>query len=242
MHNFRPNLWHRCLRPGWTFLTPFANVGIDFGGPYLVRHSNLRKASHSKCYLAIFICMTTRAVHLELVSDLTTEAFLASLKRFIGRRGNPHCIFSDNATNFVGAKNKLKELVTFLNKRETTESVSNFLNSTRIEWKLIPPRSPHHGGLWEAGIKSAKYHLARMLGTQVLTFEQFATVLAQIEAVLNSRPLCALSNDPSDLSYLSPGHFLIGRTLTSYPERDMSEISNNRLKFWETCSKLRQHF
>lgn len=91
-----------------TVARPFQKVGIDFGGPYLIKFSQLRKAPVSKCYISIFVCMVTKAVHIELVSSLTTEAFIATLKRFISRRGNPSIIYSDNATNFQGANNYLK--------------------------------------------------------------------------------------------------------------------------------------
>lgn len=114
--------------------------------------------------------------------------------------------------------------------------------SREIQWKFIPPNSPHWGGLWEAGIKSAKFHIRRVVGNSNLTFEELSTVLAQIEAILNSRPISALSNDPSDLSCLTPAHFLIGEPMTSYPEKDTAAIPENRLSFWEKCSKIQQHF
>ncbi|XP_072403248.1 uncharacterized protein [Diabrotica undecimpunctata] len=221
---------------------PFTNVGTDFGGPFFIKSSRLRKAPVTKCYIAIFVCMVTRAVHIELVSGLSTEAFILTLKRFISRRGNPKIIYSDNASNFFGAKNQLKEFSTFLKNKETSNSIQNFLAASEISWKFIPPRSPHHGGLWEAAIKSTKYHIFRLIGNSQLTFEEFSTVLAQIEAVLNSRPLCSLSNDPSDLSCLTPGHFLIGKPLTSFPERDVSDISENRLSIWQRSTKIQQLF
>ncbi|XP_072401151.1 uncharacterized protein [Diabrotica undecimpunctata] len=207
----------------------FTNVGTDLGGPYNLKTSKLRKAPITKCYIVVFICMVTRACHLELVSNLTTESFVLTLKRFISRRGNPSVIFSDNATNFLGSKNQLKEFAQFLRNQDTQNSIKNFLTSSEITWKFIPPHSPHHGGIWESAIKSAKYHLHRLIGNLTLTFEEFSTVLAQIEAVLNSRPLCAMSNQPGDLSVLTPGHFLIGKPLTSFPESDVSEISSSRL-------------
>ncbi|XP_072380598.1 uncharacterized protein [Diabrotica undecimpunctata] len=113
-----------------------------------------------------------------------------------------------------------------------------FLASSQIRWKTIPPRSPHHGGLWE----SAKHHIYRLLGNLKITFEEFSTVLTQIEAVLNSRPICALSNDPSDFTYLTPGHFLIGRSLTSLPDQEYTSIPENRLSIWQNLSKLQQLF
>ncbi|XP_072392197.1 uncharacterized protein [Diabrotica undecimpunctata] len=220
----------------------FAHVGLDFGGPFLIKASKLRKSPLIKSYIALFVCMSTRAVHIELVSGLTTEAFLLTLKRFISRRGLPQTIFSDNATNFLGAKNQLFELYNFLKNKETNSSIQAFLASSQIRWKTIPPRSPHHGGLWESAIKSAKHHIYRLLGNLKITFEEFSTVLTQIEAVLNSRPICALSNDPSDFTYLTPGHFLIGRSLTSLPDQEYTSIPENRLSIWQNLSKLQQLF
>ncbi|XP_072395161.1 uncharacterized protein [Diabrotica undecimpunctata] len=220
----------------------FAHVGLDFGGPFQIKSSNLRKAPLLKSYIALFVCLSTRAVHIEVVSGLSTETFLLALKRFISRRGLPQTIFSDNATNFLGARNQLFELYKFFKEMESSRSIKEFLASSHIRWKTIVPRAPHHGGIWESAIKSAKHHMRRLLGNVKLTFEEFTTVLGQIEAVLNSRPLCSLSNDPSDFTYLTPGHFLIGQSLTSFPEKDVIHIPENRLNLWQHLSKLQQVF
>jgi len=101
-----------------------------------------------------------------------------------------------------------------------------------MQWHFIPPAAPHFGGLWEAGVKSFKYHLRRVIGFRTLSKAEFATILCQIEACLNSRPITALSDDPDDLSALTPGHFLIGRLLLSIPEELVLEINANRLSRW----------
>lgn len=221
---------------------PFQKVGIDFAGPFLLKSSRLRKAPLIKGYIALFVCMVTKAVHIECVTSLTTEAFLATLNRFISRRGNPTIIFSDNGTNFLGAKNDLKELYDFFKSQSIYDHIREFLSQNETEWRFIPPRSPHWGGIWEAAVKSAKYHLLRILGETRVTYEEFSTILTQIEAILNSRPLCALSNDPSDLQSLTPGHFLIGTSLTAFPEKDLTHLPDNRLSFWKICSKIQQTF
>ncbi|UYV61690.1 hypothetical protein LAZ67_1005924 [Cordylochernes scorpioides] len=195
-------------RTNWT--RPFTKTGIDFAGPVIVKTSNLRNARCDKACIALFICMFSKAIHIELVTNLTTEAFLAALRRFIGRRGRPAEINTDNATNFVGAYKDLRKLF--------NSNIHDFASSEEIKWNFIPPSSPHFGGLWEAGIKSVKYHLRRIVGITKLTFEKLTTVLTQIEACLNSRPLCPLTDDPEDLND--------GRTFPHWNAIDCSPIPN----------------
>lgn len=219
---------------------PFHITGVDFAGPVYIKDKAGRGCKTIKAYIALFICFSVRAIHLELVSELSTEAFLLCLRRFISRRGKPAEIWSDNGTNFIGANKKLQEIHSFIN-----ENQDNIITNTCIEgikWTFIPPRAPHFGGYWEAGVKSAKIHLTRILGNAMLTFEQFYTTLTQVEALLNSRPLSPLSNDPHDYNSLTPAHFLIGRPLTSLPDPDISNIPVNRLTKFQQTQQLMQHF
>jgi hypothetical protein len=105
----------------------------------------------------------------------------------------------------------------------------------------MPPHSPHFGGLWEAAVKSMKHHLRRTLGNNVCTYEEFITITANMEACLNSRPLCTLPNDPSH-SYLSPGHFLVGEPLSTLPSLDLTNVKSNRLSRWQQPQQQTQHF
>ncbi|XP_076660838.1 uncharacterized protein LOC143364295, partial [Halictus rubicundus] len=180
-----------------------------------------------------------RAVHLEVVGDLTTDAFLAALKRFIARRGICSNIYSDNGTNFVGANNELNELHRVL--RED-ERVNRFVSDKKISWHFMPTLSPHFGGLWEAAVKSFKHHLRRVVGDQLFTYEQFATFVTEIEGILNSRPLTPLSSDPNDPAALTPAHFLIGTAITSVPEADFTASPSNRLSNWQHIQKVKQDF
>lgn len=182
--------------------------------------------------------MTIKAIHLEVVSDLTADAFLAALKRFIARRGLPSEIYSDNGTNFVGAHRKIVELFHNIGKINNTSIISDYLNDCGISWKFIPPASPNFAGLWEAAVKSMKAHLIRVTGNSNLTFEEMATLTCQIEAILNSRPLCqAKSDDPTSLDVLTPGHFLTMAPLTTLPEANFELVPTNRLTRWEQITK-----
>ncbi|GFX95068.1 integrase catalytic domain-containing protein [Trichonephila clavipes] len=148
-----------------------------------------------------------KMVHIELVSDLTSQAFIAVLKRFMARRGTCAKLFSDNGKNFVGASNEIKKLLEIV--RKPDDKLANYLAAEGIEWKFIPVRSPNFGGLWEAAIKSCKYHLKRVVNGINLTYEELLTFTVQIEGILNSRPLCPLSNNDDDFQVLTPAHFLI---------------------------------
>ncbi|GBN43941.1 hypothetical protein AVEN_268194-1 [Araneus ventricosus] len=103
------------------------------------------------------------------------------------------------------------------------DKLTNYLTTESINWKFIPPRSPNFGGLWETGVKSFKYHLKRAVGSVKLTFEEFLPLTAEIEGILNSRPIVPLSTDPHDYTALTPGHFLIGRPITSIAEPQLIE-------------------
>lgn len=172
--------------------------------------------------MAVFVCHCVKAIHLELVSAQSTEAFMATLRRFIARRVLPSNIYSDNGTNFVGTANALihknKEIQSFVD-----DKVIKLLSEDGIQWHFSPPSAPHFGGLFEAGVKSTKHHLSRVLKQTSLTFEEFYTVLCQIEACLNSRPLTPQSTDPNDYTVITPGHFLIGDSLLAIPELPIAE-------------------
>lgn len=227
------NLPEERLEPGF----PFIRCGVDYAGPVSVLSRKGRGAKHEKGYICLFVCFITRAIHLELVTTLSTQDYLLALKRFMSRRGKPAVIFSDNGKNFVGA---MKELTQFL--KNNGDSIIEVLANDNIKIKFIPPYSPHFGGLWEAGVKSCKHHIRRVIGNANLTYEEFSTILAQIEAVLNSRPMYPLSTDPCDLLPLSPSLFLIGRPLTSPASPDLTTTASNRLSRYDRLEQMRQQF
>ncbi|XP_041673675.1 uncharacterized protein LOC121529786 [Drosophila eugracilis] len=182
---------------------PLVIAGVDFFGPFYSK-SEVRTRPPIKCYVAIFVCFATKATHLEVVEDLSTQSFVAALKRFISLRGKPRTIWSDNATNFVGAKNELIDLrQLFLSDPQPSELWSS-LTSMEIKWNFIPPRSPRFGGLREAAVNSAKYHFARVVGKTVLTFQELRMLVCEISKMLNLRPLCPISENPDDIDVLTP--------------------------------------
>ncbi|XP_011859019.1 PREDICTED: uncharacterized protein LOC105556532, partial [Vollenhovia emeryi] len=155
----------------------FLHSGLDYAGPFNIKIS---RNKGGKAYLCIFVCFSTKATHLEIVSDLSTNAFLNALKRFIARRGRCATLCSDNGTNFVGANNELKALANMI--KTEHGKIERFLSDQNIQWSFIPSYSPHIRGLWEAAVKSAKTHLKRVIGDTLLTFEELGTIFAQIEA------------------------------------------------------------
>ncbi|XP_062710030.1 uncharacterized protein LOC134288640 [Aedes albopictus] len=196
-------------------------------GPIYIKQG--RRQARVKAYIAVFICMSTKAIHLEVASDLTTEAFLATLQRFVGRRGTPEELHSDNATNFCGAQSELTELYELFKQQQTATKINAFCDAKEIQWSFIPPRSPNFGGIWEAGVKAAKSLLKKVLCETSLSYEELTTVVVQIEAILNSRPMTQLTCDPNDLTALTPAHFLVSRELTAYPEPSYEEVKVSRL-------------
>lgn len=164
------------------------------------------------------------------------------MRRFVSRRGRPCKIHSDNATNFTGAQNELEELARLFRNQEEVKKITEFCTNQGIEWSFIPPRSPHFGGIWEAGVKQVKYHMTRIIGSRQLSYEELYTVLTQIEAVLNSRPLVPCSDDPSDFTAVTPAHFLIGRELQTILEPSYLHLKEATLSRWQLVQTMVQHF
>ena len=219
---------------------PFSRTGLDYAGPFQIKASKGSGIRSSKGYLAIFVCLATKAVHLEVVGDLTTECFLAAVRRFSVRRGISQQLWSDNATTFHGADSALRAMF-----REATiqwPNVADALANSRIQWKFIPPTAPHFGGLWEAAVKSAKSHLKRIIDAQKLTYEEFSTLVIQIGSTLNSRPLTPLSGQPEDLDVLTSGHFLVDSSLSSIPEPSEQNPSLGHLQHWRLVQSMYHQF
>lgn len=216
---------------------PFLNSGVDYAGPIKIRTTKGRGHRSYKGYICLFICMSTRAVHLEVVSDMTSQAFIAAFRRFVARRGKCTNLWSDNGTNFVGAAKELKELSSI------QPAITEQLEKNGTEWHFIPPRAPNFGGLWEAAVKSTKHHLKRAIGEMTLTYEEMSTLLAQIEACLNSRPMTVVNGeDGNEPLPLTPAHFLVGEPLVNAPDLCYTTSNLSLLSRWQLVQKTLQSF
>ena len=221
--------------------TTISSRGHRLRRAYIHQDEQRAWAQRSQSVHRSFVCFSSKAVHLEVsVSAYTTDAFLAALRRFTSRRGLCTDIYSDCGTNFSGADRQLREML----RASSSEGrkIAHVATSEGIHWHFNPPSAPHFGGLWEAAMKSAKYHLRRTIGETRLTFEEMSTLLAQVGACLNSRPMHALSDDSDDLTALTPGHLLIGAPLLAIPEPSLTDKKENLLSRWQLVQRMRDHF
>lgn len=155
----------------------FLRCGLDYAGLVLVRASTGRRMTTRKAYIALFICIVTRLIHLELDIDYSTASFLNAFSRFCARYSLLQSVYSDNGTTFVGADRELSTAFCFALRDR------NFQNKTAIDnvtWLFLPPSAPHFCGIWEAGVKSVKHHLRRMLGRYTFAYEELETLLCRI--------------------------------------------------------------
>ncbi|XP_073954849.1 uncharacterized protein [Choristoneura fumiferana] len=176
---------------------PFTNTGLDYFGPVEVSIGRRRE----KRWIALFTCMTTRAVHLEIVTSLSADSAIMSIRRFAARRGLPTKILSDNGTSFVGANRQMCEFY--------SDGVQDFAASKCIEWCFIPPAAPFMGGCWERLVKTVKSALLVTLKERSPREELLHTLLLEAEALVNSRPLTYVTEN-GQYESLTPFHFLIG--------------------------------
>ncbi|XP_055585132.1 uncharacterized protein LOC129737984 [Uranotaenia lowii] len=219
----------------------FAYTGLDYCGPFNVRPLSGRGSS-VKMYVALFVCFVVKAVHLEVVADLTSVACINAIKRFVATRGRVCEIHCDNATAFVGADRELRALRRQFLQQFKTPDWDKYSLDSGITFRFIPARSPHFGGLWEAGIKSFKYHFRRIVGQKSYNVDHFLTIVTQTQAILNSRPIASHPDHPQDLEPLTPGHFLIGEPLISIAEPDITDLNPNRLNRLQDMKRTVQDF
>ena len=218
-----------------TRAAPFEFVGLDYFSPLLTRSSD---GVVTKVWVCLYTCFAVRAVHLECVLDMSTDHFIASLRRFIARRGVPRLLYSDNASQFKLASSVLDE-----DWRDATSDpmVQDYLTNHDIVWKFTTALAPWQGGLYERMVGLVKRSLRKSIGRQLLTVNQLTTVLAEAEAAVNSRPLTTVPADSEGLDYqiLTPAHFLIGGRPASIP---LQAVDNSDPDFLPTsASPSTQH-
>ena len=211
---------------------PFSKVGLDFAGPISLRPYRNRGNLSTKGYFAVFVCLSTKAIHLELVMGLSTDCLILALQRFVARRGKVDEIWSDNGRNFVGCSRALKEFYKTICDCTNAEKTLSYCLNNKISWKFIPPYAPHFGGIWEAGVKNVKRHLSREFNGVTLTIEEFETALCRIESILNSRPLVPITFENQEP--LTPNHFLIGSNSFNLPDiTTLSESGSLSKRFYQ---------
>ena len=182
----------------------FTYTGVDFAGPLIIRSSS------PKVWMALFTCYVTRAIHLEVVPDQSTPAFIRCLKRFVARRGLPRRFISDNGKTFKAAA-KYLDLVF------KDGLVQEHLTGFGITWQFNVERAPWWGGAFERMIKSTKRCLRKLIGRAQFSHDELSTALAEIESVINSRPLSYLSSDDME-EPLTPSHLIVGRRILNLPD------------------------
>ena len=197
--------------------SPFANTGVDFAGPlYIKDGKGMRKA-----YIGLFRCSVTRAIHLELVGDLSAPTFILALRRFSSRRGMPSLMISDNAKT-------LKATAKWLKKLYATSQVRRYLQENRVNWRFNLELAPWWGGFYERLVGSVKRTLRKVLGNARLNYQELETVLIEIEGNLNNRPMTYEYEELGEET-LTPAHLLYGRRLATLPDEHI-EKNNDDLK------------
>ncbi|XP_049881167.1 uncharacterized protein LOC126377477 [Pectinophora gossypiella] len=212
------------------FHRPFTNCGVDYFGPMMVKIGRRRE----KRWGALFTCLTTRAIHVELAASLSTDSALMALRRMAARRGWPRVIYSDNATNFRGADHELKAAY-----REWAPALQQEGMLHRTEWRFIPPGAPNQGGAWERMVRSVKAALGAVLKEKAPPEEVLQTLLTEVEFSVNARPLTHVSVDPNDPEALTPNHFLLGGSM-GLPTTGPCDEADRRA--WRASQALADHF
>ena len=185
---------------------PFTVTGVDFTGALHIREAGVQR----KVYICLFTCATTRAIHLEVVTDLSVQTFLLAYRRFAARKSVPQQMISDNASTYLSAAEELTELF-------QSQSLKESLSKQGVNWQFIPKRAPWYGGFWERLIGLTKTTLKKVLGRASVNLTTLQTIIVEIEAILNDRPLTHVSSDVTDEEPLTPAHLLYGRRITALP-------------------------
>ena len=208
-------------------MEPFAVTSIDFTGALYIRTPN----GEDKVYVCLFTCASTRAVHLEVVTDLSEEPFLQAFRQFSSRKYLPRLVVSDNASTFMAAADELKALF-------ESNTVKESLGNQGVDWKFIPCRVPWYGGYWERLVGLTKNALKKTLGRAYVTLISLQTVIVEIEAHLNNRHLTYVSTEMNEPEPLTPSHLLYGRVINTLPHTLTTQDELTDKDFREAGSRL----
>ncbi|KAK7918663.1 hypothetical protein WMY93_009947 [Mugilogobius chulae] len=218
---------------------PFQFTSVDLFGPYHVK-DDVKKRVTMKVWGVVFCCMSSRAIHVELASTLSTESFLLAYQRFAAVRGHPQKIWSDPGTNFIGAKPILKDMYSFLRGQDKA-SLEEYAtrNGTQWTWKIHPADSPHRNGAAEAAVRVTKRALLSLRKVEGLTFNEFLTALQLAANLANERPIDARIQSKEDrIESISPNTLLLGRASPGgdFKSFDYTTYPLKRLKEYKTKS------
>lgn len=215
---------------------PFQNIGIDCFGPFVV----VRGRAKVKRYGLVFTCLASRAIHLEVLHHLTTDSFIQAFIRFQSRRGRAKIIRSDNGLNFVGAEKELKRELEQWNKKH----IQSWLQQERIKWIFNPPLASNMGGVWEREIRTIRKVLNGLMKEQQvhLDDEQLNTLMHEVEAILNGRPLLELSEEADSIQPLTPNDLLLLQPNVCFPIGFTSQDDLSVRKRWKQAHYLADLF
>ncbi|XP_033761542.1 uncharacterized protein LOC117343309 [Pecten maximus] len=225
---------------------PFTNVGVDAFGPWnIITRKTKGGSANSKRWAILFTCLGTRAVHIEVVEEMSTSSFINALRRLIAIRGNVKELRSDRGTNFVGAANVFKDMNTVEVVNVEDEPIKRYLKDADLVWKFNSPHSSHMGGVWERLIGMARKILDAMfmeLSSRSLTHEVLVTLMAEVSAIMNSRPVAQISTDPEVPVILSPTTLLTQKTsseaLFNSTDLDIKDLYREQWKRVKVLSEM----
>lgn len=218
---------------------PFQNIGLDYLGPHACSGT-----ATGKVWTCLLTCMTTRAIHLEVVLDNTSQEVLLAFRRFVARRGSPDVVFSDNSTTFHAAESAIASL---LYAPSTWQHISTFCASHKIKWNFITPLSPWKGGFYERSVALFKSAYKKSLGRNILPLNQLQTVVAEIETTLNSRPITPFRERDTFVNILRPVDFLVSQVDLQLPPlaeqiHDIYAASHSLATWYNETLSVLDHF
>ncbi|XP_053947714.1 uncharacterized protein LOC128856436 [Anastrepha ludens] len=218
------------------YVRPFTYTGLDYFGPISVTIGRRTE----KRWVALFTCLTVRAIHLEIAHDLSTDSCIIVMRNFMNRRGVPTRLRSDNGKNFIGANEEAKRFPDVFD----TERIQNELSTKGVEWFFNCPANPSEGGIRERMVQSVKRVLRHSLKEKAPREHVLQSFLIEAENIVNSRPLTHLPISPDEDEPLTPNHFLIG--VGNIPKTPTANSPGEKIpllrKQWLIARSLRDAF